>query len=72
MGFMHKVRVLVGALIHEPFAPRPEKIDLDEGPAAEQEPARQDASDLQAPEAQVEDTERVADLIARRKQDGAG
>jgi hypothetical protein len=72
MSLLHKVRVLVGALIHEPLAPRPEKIDLDEGPAAGQALARQGSPDLQAPQAQVEDTERVADLIARRRQDGAG
>ena len=72
MGLLHKVRVLMGALIHEPFAPRPEKVDLDEGPAPEQAPTRQDSPDLQVPEPQVKDTERVADLIARRKQNGAG
>jgi hypothetical protein len=72
MSLLHRVRVLVGALIHEPFAPRPEKIDLGEGSSAGQAPIRQGSPDLEAPAARVEDTERVADLIARRKQDGAG
>jgi hypothetical protein len=72
MGLLRKVHVLIGALVHKPLAPRPDKIDLDEGPDLEQGPTRQDHPGLKAPKLEVKDTDRVADLITRRKQDGAG
>jgi hypothetical protein len=73
MGLLHKVRVLVGALVHKPFAPRPEKVDLDKesGTSREEETGR-DSSALEAQESEVTDTERVADLIAKRQRDEGG
>ena len=38
MSLIHKVRTLVGALIHKPFMPRPEKGELDEGQAGQPAP----------------------------------
>ena len=65
MSLLRKVRILVGALVHKPFMPRPEKVELD--PASGQPPSASPKDRLapgtQAPEAQ--DGERVADLIAR-------
>jgi hypothetical protein len=73
MGLLHKMRVLVGALVHKPFAPRPQKVDLDEESDMPQEgkPVR-DGSALQAQEQQVTDTERVADLIAQQQREQGG
>jgi hypothetical protein len=70
MDLLTKVRILVGAVAHKPFAPRPEKPDPQED--AEPSPAgtaRRDLSRLEEQKPQVKDTERVADLIARQKQD---
>ena len=73
MGLLRKVRVLVGALVHKPFAPRPERVDLDKelGTPQEGETGR-DSSALEAQEVEVPDTERVADLIAQRQRDTGG
>ena len=72
MSFLHKMRVLVSALAHKPFMPRPEKTDLDDEPNAPQGAAPgQDAAALEASQVQAEDTERVADLIARRQREKA-
>jgi hypothetical protein len=70
MGLLRKVRVLMGALVHKPFAPRPEKVDLDKESSTPQggEIGR-DSSALEAQESDVTDTERVADLIARRQRE---
>jgi hypothetical protein len=70
MGLLRKVRVLVGALVHKPFVPRPEKVDLDKESATPQEgETDRDSSALEAQEPEVTDTERVADLIAQRQRD---
>jgi hypothetical protein len=72
MGLLDKVRILVGALVHKPTTPRPEKVDLDGGSDPRQDGVvRQDGAALQAPEDGVEDTDRVADLIAQRYQEEA-
>ena len=72
MGLLDKVRILVGALVHKPFTPRTEKVDLDGGSEPRQGGVvRQDGTALGAPEAGVEDTDRVADLIAQRRQEEA-
>ena len=72
MGLLDKVRILVGALAHKPFMPRPEKVDLDSGSEPPRdEVERQDGAALEAPEAGVEDTDRVVDLIAQRRQEEA-
>lgn len=63
MSLLRKVRVLVGALVHKPFTPRPEKADLDEG----RDLAQQGAPRPAEPAADVVDSERVADLIARKQ-----
>ncbi len=58
MSLLRKVRVLVGALVHKPFTPRPEKVDLEE------DESRQAEASLAKKEPEVADSERVADLIA--------
>jgi hypothetical protein len=72
MGLLDKVRILVGALMHKPFTPRPEKVNVD-GPA--KPPAdrsvHHDGAALKAPEAGIEDTERVADLLAQQRREDA-
>jgi len=73
MGLLRKVRVLVGALVHKPFAPRPEKVDLDrESDTPQEGEAHHDNMDLETQEPEVTDTERVADLIARRQREEGG
>jgi hypothetical protein len=72
MSLLHKLRVLAGALVHKPFMPRQEKVDLDEGnaaPAKEERSREHLGSDLQGPE--VVDGERVADLIAKQQREQA-
>ena len=69
MGLFDKVRILVGALVHKPFAPRPERVNLDEEKSAERTPPRK--SDAPPAEKTAENTERVADLIAQKRQDEA-
>jgi hypothetical protein len=68
MGLFHKVRILMGALVHKPFMPRPEKVALDE---AGDEPAAPAAGPdhklAEEGQAEVADTGRVADLIARQQ-----
>ena len=71
MGFIDKVRILVGALVHKPFAPKPERVDLDEG-AKPKERTAQASTDPVAEDTVLEDTDRVADLIAQRTRDEAG
>jgi hypothetical protein len=67
MGLFHKVRILMGALVHKPFMPRPEKVALDE--AREEGSAPEVADQDLAKEGQgaVADTGRVADLIAQQQ-----
>jgi hypothetical protein len=73
MSLWRKVRVLVGALAHRPLMPRPEKVDLDGGTANEkQEQERHAPQGLATQEPEVQDTERVADLIDRRQREGSG
>lgn len=70
MGLVHKFRVLVGALVHKPFMPRPERIETEEEPApAPSEGAHRDTPHLDASEGQGLEAERVADLIARRQRE---
>ncbi|MFC2015302.1 hypothetical protein ACFLUM_00015 [Chloroflexota bacterium] len=71
MGFVDKVRILVGALVHKPFAPKPERVDLDEG-GRQKESTAQGSTAPVAEEDGLEDTDRVADLIAQRTRDEAG
>ena len=68
MSFLAKVRTLVGALVHKPFAPRPEKAQL-EGSHSEVPSRQHNGLEEQA---RVDDTERVADLISQQKQDADG
>jgi hypothetical protein len=61
MSLLRKIRVLVGALAHRPFMPRPEKVDLSqdrEQPGEESQP-------------EVADTERVADLLVQQRREEA-
>lgn len=67
MDLLRKVRTLVGALLHQPFTPRPEKVDSSERPDRPQAPAeRRDGTSLERQATQTEDTERVADLIQQQ------
>jgi len=34
MSLLRKLRVLAGALVHKPFMPKQEKVDLDDGARA--------------------------------------
>jgi len=69
MSLLHKLRTLVGALVHAPFAPR--QVDLAQSPpqaAAVARPADSiGGADLEEGEPGVTDTDRVADLLVRRK-----
>jgi hypothetical protein len=67
MSLFRKVRTLVGALVHKPFTPRPEKVDLDEG--QDDRGKRTQRPELEAPEPEVGDTARVADLIAEQQRE---
>lgn len=70
MSLWRKVRVLVEALAHRPFMPRPEKLDLDGGTASEKrEQERHAPQGLATQEPEVQDTERVADLIDRQREE---
>ena len=68
MSLLHKLRTLVGALVHAPFAPRPAKPGPDQPPPQPPLAARPaDSAGLEARPPAAADTDRVADLIARRK-----
>lgn len=68
MNLLRKVRVLAGALVHKPFMPRPEKADLeDKGEGLPPGEKARKAQSLAVPEAQALESERVADLIAQKK-----
>jgi hypothetical protein len=72
MGLLDKVRILVGALVHRPFTPRPEKAALEERAEPPQESGvYHDGAALEAPEAGIEDTGRVADLLAQQRRQEA-
>ena len=68
MSLFRKVRTLLGALVHKPFMPRPEKVDLAGKTASPPEGVthREDSAQAkQQPGALDED--RVADLISRQQ-----
>jgi hypothetical protein len=70
MSLLRKVRVLLGALAHKPFAPRPEKVDLDQEPGKSAEATKpQGAPGLESRDQGVAETERVADLIAQQQRE---
>jgi hypothetical protein len=73
MNLFHKVRVLVGALAHKPFTPRPESRSTDStespGQAGENRAAPPELTQQQPG---VEDAERVADLIAQKRRNEGG
>ncbi|MFN2292121.1 MAG: hypothetical protein ACK2UC_13095 [Anaerolineae bacterium] len=67
MGLLHKVRILMGALVHKPFSPRPEKAELAQDDQSKLETdARQSSVGMEAEEVATLEEDRVADLIARR------
>jgi hypothetical protein len=73
MGLLHKVRILMGALVHKPFAPRPEKADLDEDDQRRQEKgADQPSAGMEAEGQTILEGDRVADLIAQRDDQAEG
>jgi hypothetical protein len=73
MSLLHKVRILVGALAHKPFMSRPDRVDLDDdGGRTPESTLHGEASGAGAPAPEVDDTERVADLIAGHKRKEAG
>ncbi len=69
MGLLHKVRILVGALVHKPFTPRPEREELE--PSPRQAGAKGVRPDLRAQVTPGMEEDRVADLIAEKKADEA-
>ncbi len=72
MGLLRKIRILAGALVHKPFMPRQEKVDLDEDTKTPVE-GRSPRKDMTASTwgSDVSDGERVADLIAKKQQEQA-
>jgi hypothetical protein len=72
MGLLRKVRILVGALVHKPFVPQSEKIELGErSDSTQEEAAGWNSSTQEAQSAEDLDRERVADLIAKQRQERA-
>jgi hypothetical protein len=70
MSLLRKVRVLLGALVHKPLTPRPEKADLDHEPGSPAEvPEVQGAPGLESRQQELADTERVADLITQQQRE---
>jgi hypothetical protein len=71
MNLLHKLRTLVGALMHAPFTSRLDRPSQDEQPPSSLAAARPvdkaESAELEARPSAVADTDRVADLIARRK-----
>ncbi len=73
MSLFRKVRTLMGALVHKPFMPRPEKVDRSEKPASSPEGvAHRDAPTLKRQQPGVLEEDRVAELIARQQQHEGG
>ncbi len=72
MGLLRKLRILAGALVHKPFMPRQEKVNLDEETKTpvEGRSARQNM-EASTRESDVSDGERVADLIAKKQREQA-
>ena len=69
MGLLHKLRVLAGALVHKPFMPKPEKLDLDdEAMTPGQGGVARDSLDSGSQEEDLVDGERVADLLGEQQQ----
>jgi hypothetical protein len=72
LDLFRKVRTLVGALAHKPFTSRPDKVPLDKpGDSSQDRGKEPDREMLNAQAPPVEDAERVADLIAQKRQEGA-
>ena len=68
MGLLQKLRVLAGALVHKPFMPKPEKLDLDdEAMMPGKGGLAHDSLDSDIQEDLV-DGERVADLLSESQQ----
>jgi len=68
MSLLRKLRTLVGALVHAPLTPKPDKTGPDQPPPQPLPAARPaDSASLEARPPAAADTDRVADLIARRK-----
>ncbi len=68
MSLFRKVRTLMEALVHKPFMPGPEKVDLAGKPASPpQGDTHQEDPTLERQQLGALDEDRVADLIARRQ-----
>jgi hypothetical protein len=79
MDLLGKVRALVGALVHRPFAPRPGSVQVPpagaEHAAAQMEHREEHRStqgSLEREAAPTPESDRVADLIERQKRNPAG
>ena len=73
MSLLHKLRVLAGALVHKPFMPKPERVELDqaaEAPGQDRRPQERRGTGAQEPD--LVDGERVADLIEKQQREQAG
>ena len=70
MGLLRKLRVLAGALVHKPFMPNQDRVELDEGSDVPGEtPERLDSPLSGAGESDVTDGARVADLLGRQQRE---
>ena len=72
MSLLRKLRTLVGALVHAPFTSRQDRPSRDgpppSPPAAARPVDKAGSAKSEARPPAVADTDRVADLIARRKE----
>jgi hypothetical protein len=71
MSLLHKVRTLIGALVHAPLAPGPPKTEPEEhGTPAAPGGVVPRPGGLERREQDTMDDSRVADVIARRREGG--
>jgi hypothetical protein len=69
MSWFRQVRGLVSALVHRPFLPKPEMVELEEDQTQGVEERRPTNSSLNARQVDLPALERVADLIAQQQRE---
>jgi hypothetical protein len=67
MGLLHKVRILVGALVHKPFTPQPQGSKAGDDEPVREKTAGQPDPSLPAEKQGALDSDRVADLLSQRE-----
>jgi len=67
MNLLHKIRVLVAALVAQPSRAKPESDQLDGGVQGTPSESDRDPSALDAVREELTDHERVADLLTRQQ-----